>query len=141
MLFRNDRHRYCIEPIGDTYGDGNAYANSDSYSHTYTDSHAIGYTHTDSHAIGYTHSHSHAGGHTYAYSYRYSYAYANSHIDAYGHIDAHGHTDAMHGKMFTDAEATSDSPAASHARRGDSCHAYSPSYTKRQARGGYSCCS
>jgi hypothetical protein len=139
LLFRNDRHRHCIGPIADTYGYGHTYA------HRHSD--GDGHTYADSHANRCTHSHGHANGYTHTDSYRYSCAYANSHIDGHGHTytdsftDADSHPDAMHGKMFTDAEAASDSRAACHATRSDSCHAYSPPCTKRQARGGCSCCS
>jgi hypothetical protein len=50
---------------------------------------------------------------TYAHAYAITYADGDAHADS--HTYAHGHTDAVHWKMFTDAEAGSDSGAASHA--------------------------
>ena len=52
-----------------------------------------------------------------------SYVYTDSYADCHTYAD--GHTDAVHGKVYTDAEAVTDS-AASHAARSDSCHAHSP---------------
>jgi hypothetical protein len=91
---------------------GECVADSYADSHTYADGYTCGdgHTHADGYACG--------DGHTYANSY------------------ANGHTDAVHWKMFTDAEAGSDSGAASHATRSDSCHVH-----ERHAWGSYGCSS
>jgi len=61
-----------------------------------------------------------ANSHTYADSYADSHTYADGYTCGDGHTYADGHTDAVHWKMFTDAEAGSDSGAASHATRSHS---------------------
>ena len=111
-MLRNDRHDHGGECVADSYAD----------SHTYAD----GYTCGD--------------GHTYADRYTCGDGY--THADGYacgdGHTDTNGHTYAVHWKMFTDAEAGSDSGAASHATRS---HSWFHSYTERHAWGSYGCSS
>ena len=104
LRFWNDRDGDGGECVADSYAD----------SHTYADGHTCGdgYAYADGHTC--------ADGHTYA----------DSHTDC----PCQCYTDAVHWKMFTDAEAASDSGAASHATRSDSCH-------ERHAWGSYGCSS
>jgi hypothetical protein len=118
LRFWNDRDGDGGECVADSYADSHTYADG----HTCGDGHTYADSHTDGHTCG--------DGHTYTDSHTDGHTYADSHTDAYGHTyadshtDANGHTDAVHRKMFTDAEAGSDSGAASHATRSDSCHVH-----------------
>jgi hypothetical protein len=124
-----------------SYPDRNAYA--DSRGHTYPYSHTNRYTHANSHGHTYadTNSHPYAHSHTdtNGYPYAHSHTDTNGHPYAHSHADTNGHTDAVHRKMFTNAEAGSDSGAASHATASDSWHVHSRSYAEPRARGNYSC--
>jgi hypothetical protein len=139
LLYRNDRHGHCIEPLADTYGDGHTYA----HVHTCADSNAYANGHSDGDRHTYANGHSDGNRHAYAngYSDAHCHTYANGHSDgnrhthADGHSDGNGHTDAVHGKMWTDAEAASDSSAAPHATRGGSCHCRS--YAEHHPRASY----
>ena len=117
-MLRNDRHDHGGECVADSYADSHTYADGHADFHTYADIHADIHTYTDGYAYADGHtcgdSHTYADGHTCGDGYTY----------ADSNTDANGHTDAVHGKMFTDAEAGSDSSAASHATRSDSCHVH-----------------
>ena len=116
-MLRNDRDGDGVD------SDPNTYANA--YAHIYTDTSSISYPdgHTYAHIYTDTSSISYPDGHTYADSHTDCYTYADGHTCADGHTYADSHTDcpcqcytdAVHWKMFTDAEAASDSGAASHA--------------------------
>ena len=114
LRFRNDRDGDGVDSDPNTYrdADANSYANADANSYANADPNSYGDADANSHTCG--------DGHTYADSY------------------ADGHTDAVHWKMFTDAEAGSDSGAASHATRS---HSWFHSYTERHAWGSYGCSS
>lgn len=141
LLSRNDRYGHGCESVANTNGDTHAHtcADGDTYAHIYTDASSISYPDSNAYA------------HIYARAYPdiYADAYANVHADVYanGNINAYADSvaytnaygDAMHGKVYADAEAGSDSGAASHATASDSCHVHSRSYAEPRARGSYSC--
>jgi hypothetical protein len=105
LLSGNDRHGHGGESVADTYA--NAYAHGNAYPDTYA----------------YAYAHRNAYPDTYAYAYAITYADSKP----YAHADAN----ALHGQMYTDAEAASDSSAASHgasqshATRSDSSYVHS----------------
>jgi len=138
LRFRNDRDGDGVDSDPNTYrdADANSYANADANSYANADPNSYGDADANSHTCG--DGHTYADGHTCGDGY----AYADGHTCADGHTYADSHTDcpcqcytdAVHWKMFTDAEAASDSGAASHATRSDSCH-------ERHAWGSYGCSS
>jgi len=130
-MLRNDRHDHGGECVADSYADSHTYADGHADFHTYADSYADSHTYTDGYAHGHTYADSYAHGHTYADCN----SYADGHTHAHGHTNANGNTDAVHGKMCTDAEAGSESRAASHATRGDSWHVHS--HSERHAWASY----
>jgi hypothetical protein len=163
LLFRNDRHGHGGKSIAYTNADGDTYANiytdaspisypdshayANSYTHSYPDiyanlnAYANSYAHAS--AISYPDSHAYANICAHAYPDIYADAYANVYANLNAHANGIAHTnaydDALHGKMYADAKAGSDSGAASHTTPGDSCHAHSRSYAEPRAWGSYSC--
>jgi hypothetical protein len=131
LLLRNDRHGHGGESI--------AYTNADTHAHIYTDTSSISYPDRNAYANIYTHAYPDIYADAYTNVYADVHANSNGHPYAHSHADTNGHTDAVHRKMFTNAEAGSDSGAASHATASDSWHVHSRSYAEPRARGNYSC--
>ena len=131
LLSRNDRYGHGSESV--------AYTNADAHPHTCADSDTYSHIYTDASPISYPDRNAYAHIYTRAYADRYSdgdgRAYADGDSDADGHTYTHSHTDAMHRKMHADAEACSDSGAASDGTASDGCHVHSRSYAEPRTRG------
>ena len=143
LLFRNDRHGHGGKSITYTNADG------DTYAHIYTDASPISYP--DSHAYANSYARAYPDIYTHAYANSYTHPYPNIYADAYANVyanfnayangiaDTNAYADALHGKMYADAKAGSDSGAASHTTPRDSFHAHSRPYAEPRAWGSYSC--
>jgi hypothetical protein len=131
LLFRNDRDGHGGKSIAYTNADAHAHTNAygDTYTHIYTDASPVGYPNSHAYANGHGNRHTYANGHSYG----------DGHAYADGFTDGYSYADALHGKMYADAEAGSDSGAASHATASDSCDVHSRSYAEPRARGSYGC--
>jgi len=117
--------RFSRFPNTNSNGNGNSNAHGDAYANAHGDAYA------NAHGDAYANAHGDAYANTYAHAYTITDAdtYAISHADS--NATTHAHADALHGQMYTDAEAASDSSAASHgasqshATRSDSSYVHS----------------
>ena len=103
------------------FPNANSNSNGDAYAHAHADAYPNAHADGDAHPNTYAH----------AYPITDAHAYPITDADTYANTDAQCHTDTVHGKMFADAEAASDSSAASHgagqshATRSDSSYVHS----------------
>ena len=134
LLIRDDRHGHGGKSITYTNADG------DTYAHIYTDASPISYPNSHAYANGHSYGnrHTYANGHGNRHTHANGHSYGNRHAYADVLTDGYSYADAVHGKMFTDTKAASDSGAAFRGS-GDSRHPHSRSYTERNAGGSYGC--
>ena len=116
------------------YTNCNCNPNGNGDTNCHPDSNSNGNGNSNAHGDAYANAHGDAYANTYAHAYTITDAdtYAISHADS--NATTHAHADALHGQMYTDAEAASDSTAASHgasqshATRSDSSYVQSHSH-------------
>jgi hypothetical protein len=135
-MLRNDRDGDGVDPDSNTYADAYAitYGHGDAYADTYAHAYAISYAHAHPITISYANTYAVTITDAYAITITYAHAYAIT----YAHCPCQCHSNASR-KNIADAKAASDSGAASHTRRSDSCHVHS--HAERHAWRSYGCSS